>query len=172
MRTQLMVAALAITLAACSPPQDQTAATPDNAPSQAAAGDSGEHVITDPSVVVRTLYDPYLVPNGTTPTLLEAAPWSDQMRADLAAMMQRAQTRGEPILDFDPIVNAQDYQLSDVTAGAEAISETSHAVVRASFSNNGQRQEVVYDLVWQGGGWKVDNIRAGDWDLRQIATAG
>jgi hypothetical protein len=67
--------------------------------------------------VVQRLYDPYLVTDGSTPIPLleDAVPWSAQARADLQAMMARSQAQGEPILDFDPIIDAQDYQLSDVS---------------------------------------------------------
>jgi hypothetical protein len=40
--------------------------------------------------------------------------------------------------------------------------------VRASFTNAGQHEEVLYDLVWQDDRWKVDNVRTSEWDLRTI----
>jgi hypothetical protein len=133
-----------------------------------AADTGGARAITDPATVVQSLYDPYLVPDGQIPPLAEAVPWSAQMSADLQAMFARSQTQGEPILDFDPIIDAQDYQLSDVRTATEAIVEGSHASVRASFTNAGQHEEVLYDLVWQDDRWKVDNVRTAEWDLRTI----
>lgn len=124
--------------------------------------------VTDPASVVVRFYDPYLAPDGQIPPLMEAAPWSAQMNADLQAMFQRSQAQGEPILDFDPIIDAQDYQLSDVRTATEGIVEGSHASVRASFTNAGQHEEVLYDLVWQDDRWKVDNVRTALWDLRTI----
>lgn len=133
------------------------------------ATDTGAaRAVTDPASVVVRFYDPYLVPDGQIPPLADAAPWSAQMSADLQAMFARSQAQGEPILDFDPIIDAQDYQLSDVRAATEAIVEGSHASVRASFTNAGQREEVLYDLVWQDDRWKVDNVRTAEWDLRTI----
>ncbi len=129
---------------------------------------SAARAIPDPASVVQSFYDPYLVPDGQIPPLAEAAPWSAQMSADLQAMFARSQAQGEPILDFDPIIDAQDYQLSDVRAATEAIVEGSHASVRASFTNAGQHEEVLYDLVWQDDRWKVDNVRTAEWDLRTI----
>ena len=133
------------------------------------ATDSGAaRAIPDPAGVVQRFYDPYLVTDGQIPPLAEAVPWSAQMSADLQAMFARSQAQGEPILDFDPIIDAQDYQLSDVRAATEAIVEGSHATVRASFTNAGQHEEVLYDLVWQDDRWKVDNVRTAEWDLRTI----
>ncbi|WP_135212231.1 DUF3828 domain-containing protein [Vitreimonas flagellata] len=133
------------------------------------ATDTGvARAVTDPASVVVRFYDPYLAPDGQIPPLMEAAPWSTQMNADLQAMFQRSQAQGEPILDFDPIIDAQDYQLSDVRTATEGIVEGSHASVRASFTNAGQHEEVLYDLVWQDDRWKVDNVRTAEWDLRTI----
>ena len=137
-------------------------------PETPAAENAPARAITDPATVVRQFYDPYLVTDGSTPPLLDAAPWSAQARADLEAMMARSQAQGEPILDFDPIINAQDYQLSDVSTATEGVVENSHASVRASFTNAGHREEVLYDLVWQDDRWKVDNVRGAQWDLRTI----
>jgi hypothetical protein len=34
----------------------------------------------------------------------------------------------------------------------------------------GRPTEIVYDLIWENGGWRVDNIRTSAWDLRRIAA--
>lgn len=148
-------------LAACQREPETVEAPPE-------ADASAPRAITDPAMVVRQFYDPYLVPDGQIPPLAEAAPWSTQMAADLDAMFARSQAQGEPILDFDPTIDAQDYQLSDVRTTTDSIVENSHATVRASFTNSGQPEEVLYDLVWQGDRWKVDNVRTAEWDLRTI----
>jgi hypothetical protein len=93
------------------------------------------------------------------------------MLAALQAMTARSQARGEPILDFDPLIDAQDYQLADLNVSTDGVVENSHATVRARFTNSGAPAEIVYDLVWEDGGWRVDNIRTSRWDLRVI-TAG
>ncbi len=162
LRRNLLLSFAAVTALAACQREPGTA----EAPPPADAGAS--RAITDPSTVVRGFYDPYLVPNGQIPPLAEAAPWSAQMAADLDAMFARSQAQGEPILDFDPIIDAQDYQLSDVRAATEGLVEGSHATVRASFTNAGRHEEVLYDLVWQDDRWKVDNVRTSEWDLRTI----
>ena len=70
--------------------------------------------MTDPAMVVRQLYDPYLTPNATFPAFRDQAPWSAGLWAQLEAMMARSQARNEPILDFDPVIGAQDHQLGNL----------------------------------------------------------
>lgn len=159
----LILTLAAVALAACSPPAQRNTETPP------AAGDS--RAIPDPAAVVRTLYAPYIVADAQPPTLEDAAPWSAQMRADITAMHARTEAGYAPSLDFDPIIDAQDYQLSNISATTDAVVEGSHAVVRAEFNNIGERQEVTYDLVWEEDRWKVDNIRTSDWDMRVIVTS-
>jgi hypothetical protein len=160
-RRDLILTLSAAALAACSQEQAKTGSEPPQ--SQAA--------IADPAAVIRPLYDRYMAPDAQFPPLEDQAPWSQAMRAHLLTMMARSQATGEPILDFDPFVNAQDYQLSNLSVSTDGVVENSHAAVRAAFDNAGARTEVVYDLIWEAGGWKVDNIRGDGWDLRQIAAA-
>jgi hypothetical protein len=158
----------AAALAACQR-QQQKADTPAAGEAGGDAAGAGGRAMTDPAMVVRQLYDPYLTPNATFPALRDQAPWSAGLWAQLEAMVARSQARNEPILDFDPVIGAQDHQLGNLNVTTEAISENSHAVVRASFTNLGRGEEIVYDLIWEGDRWKVDNIRGRDWDLRQIS---
>ena len=160
-RRGLVVSLGAAALAACSRQEETPAAAPSD--------ESSGRAVTDPAAVVRQLYAPYLAPDAVFPGLREQAPWSAAMLASIDAMTARSQVAGDPILDFDPVIGAQDYQLSDLNIANEAIAEGSHAVVRASFTNIGQPTEIVYDLVWEDYRWKVDNVRGDGWDLRQIA---
>ena len=139
----------------------------------AAGGNAGQDAaaVPDPAAAIRPLYDPYLTEGATFPDFEHQAPWSASLWAELQAMMARSQAMGEPILDFDPLIDAQDYQLTNLVVAPEAVVPNSHAVVRASFNNSGRATEVVYDLVWEDGAWRVDNIRSSGWDLRQIASA-
>jgi len=156
-RDFVMAAAFAV-LAACAPPQADEKAGPSASAS-------------DPAAAIRPLYDRYTTPNATFPDFEHQAPWSAELWALLSAMSARSEALNEPILDFDPLIGAQDYQLSALNVTSESVVENSHAVVRASFSNAGTPTEIVYDLIWEGGGWKIDNIRGDGWDLRQIAAA-
>lgn len=161
-RRQIALGLTTMALAACSRQgEPEVEARLEAAPGAAVA---------DPAAVIRPLYDRYMTPAAVTtfPTLEQQAPWSDDLRAQLVAMMARSAIRNEPILDFDPFTGAQDWQLSDVNVAAESVVENSHAVVRASFNNIGSAEIVVFDLVWQNDEWRVDNIRSALWDLRQV----
>lgn len=153
----------ALALAACSPPEA--------AKQEAPAAENAGRAITDPAAVIRQLYDPYLTEGATFPDFEHQAPWSNSLWTVLQAMMARSQAINEPILDFDPLISAQDYQLTDLSVAQESLVEGQTATVRASFKNAGAPSEVVFNMVWENDRWKVDNIRGEGWDLRQIASA-
>ncbi len=153
----------ALALAACSPPQADKQEAP--------ATENAVRAITDSAAVIRQLYTPYLTEGATFPDFEQQAPWSTSLWTLLQAMMARSQAINEPILDFDPIIGAQDYQLTDLNVAQESLVEGQTATVRATFKNAGAASEIVYDMIWENDRWKVDNIRGEGWDLRQIASA-
>jgi hypothetical protein len=157
----ILAGGAAAVLSACQRQQGQ---------SDAPEGETGaDRAMTDPAMVVRQVYDPYIARAETFPAFRDQAPWSAGLWAQLEAMVARSEARNEPILDFDPAIGAQDYEIGNLNVVTEAVSESSHAVVRASFTNFGRNEEIVYDLIWEDERWRVDNIRGRDWDLRQIA---
>jgi len=155
-RRSFVIGALDAALAACTPPAQEAPEPASTAP--------------DPADTVRPLYDRYLTEGAQFPGLEQQAPWSAAMLAALQAMMARSQAAGEPILDFDPLIDAQDYQLTNLNVTTDSVVENSHATARASFANGGAQTEIIYDLVWENGGWRVDNVRTSRWDLRAIAA--
>lgn len=158
-RAIILSAAAIAALTACSPQEERN------------TGQTPAALAPDPASVIRPLYDRYLTEGAEFPAFREQAPWSASLWTQLEAMMARSEALNEPILDFDPLIDAQDYQLTNLNVTTDGVVENSHATVRASFANAGRPTEVVYDLVWENGGWRVDNIRASNWDLRQIASA-
>ncbi|MEQ1818368.1 MAG: DUF3828 domain-containing protein [Terricaulis sp.] len=158
-RRELMWALSAVALAACTPPQAE------------APAEDANRAVTDPAGVIRPLYGRYMTPDAQFPSFQEQAPWSNSLWAILSTMSARSEAINEPILDFDPLIGAQDYQLSNLNVANEAVSEGSHAVVRVTFNNATTPTNIIYDLIWEDDRWKVDNIRGEGWDLRQIATA-
>lgn len=153
----------ATVLAACSPPAETNTAAPAD----------------DPVTVVRPLYDRYLpgAPETQFPDLKDQAPWSAAMKQAIVDQEARfaAVTDGDPEgIDFDPFVNAQDWQLAQLDVTAENVVAQQHALVRARFTNAGAAQEVDYDMVWEDGGWRIDNMHSGagadGWDLRALVA--
>lgn len=123
----------------------------------------------EPAALITELYTPYLA-GGNVPDALIAAPWTD----DLHALIDKAIKLGkdEPILDGDPIVDAQDWQISGLNVSADGRPEAGRAKATAKFLNFGAPKEVHFDLVEIGAQWRVDNVRSGDWDLRKQLAAG
>ena len=159
----------AAALAACSQEAQKGAAPP---PAASAGAD-------DPTAVIRPIYARYMpgAPEFQYPNLEDQAPWSASLRQAMVDQEARfAQMKdGDPEgIDFDVFINAQDWQLSNLNVTTESIVPQSHAVVRASFQNAESHQEVVYDMVWENGGWRIDNMRSGGppdgWDLRQLVA--
>lgn len=77
-------------------------------------------------------------------------------------------------LDFDPVVNGQDFDLSDVeVTQTERTGE--QALVAVSFSNMGTAQTLLFTLVATGDGWKIDEIEStepgNEWKLTEILAA-
>jgi len=91
---------------------------------------------------------------------------------ELAAMIafdaDRSQKNDEPpVLDGDPFVGAQDWDIKDVSV---AVKDTGpdKAVGTAVFTNMGEKQSVELDLKKLPQGWRVDEIRWADGSLRDI----
>lgn len=159
-RAIVLGAVAAAVLAACAREQEQAPAAEDAAPPDA-----------DPTEAVRAIYDPYFGRGVQRGELREQAPWSAELWSRLEAMIARSNEINEPILDFDPFADAQDGELANLNLSTIFIVHGSNAGVRAQFTNSGEPREVIYDLVWENDGWRVDNIRTSQWDLRQIAAA-
>jgi hypothetical protein len=158
----------AAALAACSQPTQNTTT---QTPAASAA--------PDPAAVIRPIYARYMpgAPEFQYPNLEDQAPWSASLRQAMVDQEARfAQMKdGDPEgIDFDVFVNAQDWQLSNLNVTTDSIVPQSHAVVRASFQNADSHQEVVYDMVWENNGWRIDNMRSGNgadaWDFRQLVS--
>jgi hypothetical protein len=158
-RRYFVMGAAFVAVAACSPPAN----TSESATSEAPAA-------PDPAEIIRPLYERYMTDPAVTtfPSLENQAPWSDDIKAQLVAMMARSEERQEPILDFDPFIGAQDWQISNLAVTTDAVAENSHAVVRAHFTNIDREEDVLFDLIWQNNEWRVDNMRGDGWDLRQV----
>lgn len=106
---------------------------------------------------VRALYERYAASQRIDPL----ARWATLTPDLSAALTARANT-----LDFDPVVDAQDWQLGPVSYEAAA------SGVIARFENLGEPKIVVYDLAEDAGAWRIANIRSpGRWDLMERLRA-
>jgi uncharacterized protein DUF3828 len=60
-------------------------------------------------------------------------------------------------LDFDPYVDGQDYQLTDLKIGTPAVSGDA-ASLEVTFHNFEQAEDLTYALVKEADGWKIDDV--------------
>lgn len=60
-------------------------------------------------------------------------------------------------LSFDPYIDGQDYQITDLEIGAPGIAGD-HASADVTFENMGAPKSLTYELVHEGGGWKIDDV--------------
>ncbi len=165
-----LAAPLLVGLAACSgapepaaPPPGPAAPPPRPAPPpppQAAVAPPPRACPSDPVALVTVAYTPYLG-DGLPPALLEATCWSADTRRLIEVARARADAEGGvPAPGFDPLVNAQDYELT----GLE-VSAIDADTVEARFANFGVAQVVRWDLVDEGG-WRVHDLNGEGWGLR------
>lgn len=111
---------------------------------------------------VRALFDTYskatIGPRG------QEVDWSAMRSARLAARFAALPARqlesDEPILDFDPVVAAQDWDITDLKLAEAPASDSARRVVTATFENFDEPRTIQFEMVEEGGAWKVDNIRA------------
>jgi hypothetical protein len=60
-------------------------------------------------------------------------------------------------LDFDPFIDAQDWEITDLEIGAAGIAGD-YASAEVSFKNFGEARTLRYDLAKEDGGWKIDDV--------------
>lgn len=60
-------------------------------------------------------------------------------------------------ISFDPYVDGQDYELTDFEIGAAGIAGD-YASADVSFNNFNEPRSLTYELVFEDGGWKIDDV--------------
>jgi hypothetical protein len=76
---------------------------------------------------------------------------------------------GEPVLEFDPFLNAQDVDITGLV-GIQVVNHTGdRAAAVVTFVNSGRRQTLSYSLVKMDGQWKIHDINwNGERTLRSL----
>lgn len=76
-------------------------------------------------------------------------------------------------IDWDVFVDGQDWEISELKI-ALVEEKGDRANVSASFLNLGEPREMLFDLVREGGQWKVDDVQSlkpgGRWTMSKILT--
>ena len=132
------------------------------------AGIAAAQSVADPVAVVRAIYAGY--------ERDKPAAWYDRnYSAGLKKLIDADQKSAHKAddaghFDWDPIINAQDWKLTDIRISL--VSQTAgQAVVDASFHNLDADQHMRFDLVLQAGNWVIDDLQALDkprWTMSKI----
>ncbi|MEZ5346424.1 MAG: DUF3828 domain-containing protein [Pyrinomonadaceae bacterium] len=67
-------------------------------------------------------------------------------------------------LDFDPLYNGQDFEISEFKVGAAEV-KGEKANVKVEFLNFGEAQSVIFRMAKEKGVWKIEDIDYGDFTL-------
>jgi len=126
--------------------------------------------IAPPEKTIEDLYAPYVshaAERGES-TWEKAGVYSKNFKAAIDRGFDYSLLLNEPVIDFDPVANAQDYSITKLRIEVDRPAEAGKAHVLARFDNLGRMDTVGYDMVLEDGAWKVDGIRSGDQDLRHV----
>lgn len=139
-----------------------------------AAACSSEQPVSLAETTVIALYQPLVVSKGEDSTPLTSIPMTPEFDA-LTKQAARAAGEDFPVFDFDPAGLCQDcsgfadLKVAPADANAVATAAEGHTLIQASFRIPPAPTRTVYwDLVETPAGWRVDNILAEGFSLRQI----
>lgn len=119
-----------------------------------------------PDVVVRGLYGPYLPGGDEDRSVVQNRTVQDAVLSKaLNALVRKAAEREKNdsiggILGFDPVVNGQDYEIKNLAVRAESMDGNKSAVVIVTFKNFDKATKLRYAMVFENGGWRVDNLES------------
>ena len=107
-----------------------------------------------PQDLLDAFYAPYL--SGDIP------PDEEDFRSEFLNGLYEADAENTPdgemgALDFDPYIDGQDFDIADFEIG-EASIRGDKARVAVDFTNFGEPRHIVYELVHEDGGWRIDDL--------------
>lgn len=109
-----------------------------------------------PQALIEAVYAPYLAQQMAE----DEASWrSEHLNALYQADADRTPEGEMGALGFDPYINGQDWTITDLAIGEPALDGDS-GTVTVTFKNFGVDQELVYTVVQEADGWKVDDVEA------------
>ena len=127
-----------------------------------------------PTALLEAIYEPYVTAD------FDWGKWhAEEFRSEgLNALFAKddEETPDDMIgrIDFDPYINAQDYNLRDLDIG-EASIDGDKATAEVTFVNFDLEQHMTFTMVKEADGWKVDDVESHDpnypYSLRDLLTA-
>ncbi|MFI4998587.1 MAG: hypothetical protein ACHQK9_01805 [Reyranellales bacterium] len=112
-----------------------------------------------PQAFLEEIYQPYLQKGFKGQPYWEATRFFEpELARAMDQNRQDARQRGKPpVLNGDPFVNAQDWQISGLVVAA--LPAGTGATGNVIFSNQGEPQHLTIDLVQTPDGWRIAEIR-------------
>ena len=118
------------------------------------AGPSFAQTYAEPYELLEAFYQPYF--DGNFP--------EDESRFRSAALQALYDNDAEitpegemGALGFDPYVDGQDYEITDFEVGAAGIADI-YASADVTFKNFGEPRSLMFEMVFEDGGWKIDDV--------------
>src|SRR4051812_49331518 len=112
--------------------------------------------VPPPEKTIESLYAPYLshaAEHGDS-TWEKVPVYSKRFKGIIDRGFDYSSLLNEPVIDFDPVADAQDYSLSNLKIILDRPPDSGKAHAVARFENAGRQSEVGYDLVLEDGSWK------------------
>jgi hypothetical protein len=110
----------------------------------------------DPVRLIKSIYAAY---NKATLDPKYPDPYSQRLKALIAADEAMTEQGDAGLLDWDVFIDGQDWKLSELKITLVSRS-ASRAQVRASFKNLTKTCRIVFDLVREGDRWTIDEVRS------------
>ena len=120
---------------------------------------------SDPKSVVEAAYEPYLSQDFDWSSYDAAALRSAGLNALYEQDAKESEAAGEVgRLDFDPLINGQDYDITDLEIG-DADIRGDQAGVLVSFANMGTRSKMFILLAREGDRWLIDDVQSSEGEV-------
>ena len=107
-----------------------------------------------PEAMLEAFYEPYFSGEfyeDETPFRSEA------LNALYAADAENTPEGEMGALSFDPYIDGQDYEIAEFEIG-EPVIDGETAAVDVTFTNFGEPRAITYDLVFEDGSWRIDDL--------------
>ncbi|WP_332700355.1 DUF3828 domain-containing protein [Devosia sp.] len=107
-----------------------------------------------PEVLLEAFYEPYF----TGEFYADESPFRSRALQALYDNDAAITPNGEMgAISFDPYIDGQDFDITEFEIGAAGIAGDD-ASVDVTFLNFGEPRSLVYELVMEDGGWKIDDV--------------
>jgi hypothetical protein len=127
-----------------------------------------------PKALLEALYTPYLAGDSFKWDNWDESKLRSKELNDLFAKDLKEADSDVGRLDFDPYIDGQDYVVTDLKYGEPTITGDT-AKVEVTFKNMDSPEDLMFTLVKEADGWKIDNVVSSSneypYDLKAIMTA-